>query len=137
MYRNVDSARPRSILAMAVFIVLAATAVHDGGSAVAQNETDATAVESSATSTDTAPDQPGHLPFTTWDEGPEAIPFDSLSAAEKDGVMEQANRSETNAGYGVAQAWSAYSHEMASTAATETARRLAGLTGTDDIGVAP
>ena len=51
--------------------------------------------------------------------------------------MEQAQRSETNSGYDVAQRWSAYSHEMAATAAAETARRLAGLTGTDDIGVAP
>lgn len=51
--------------------------------------------------------------------------------------MEQAARSETNSGYEVGQKWSAYSHEMAALAAAETARRLSGLTGTDDIGVAP
>lgn len=83
------------------------------------------------------PTPPGHLPFTQWDDGPEAIPFDSLSPAEQAAVMEQAERSETNSGYEVSQAWSLYSHEMAAQAAAETARRLAGLTGTDDIGVAP
>lgn len=140
MHRNRDSARPRSILASAVFVLLAATALDESGSAVAQDEPNTTTSESSASppgAEPTVPDQPGHLPFTTWDDGPEAIPFDSLSAAEKDGVMEQASRSETNAGYDVAQAWSAYSHEMADLASVETSRRLAGLTGTDDIGVAP
>jgi hypothetical protein len=81
--------------------------------------------------------QPAHAPFTIWAEGSEAIPFDSLAAAEQDAVMAQAERSEANSGYDVAQKWSALSHDMATMAATETARRLAGLTGTDDIGVEP
>lgn len=140
MQRNRDSARARSILATAAFVFLAATVLNDSGNAVAQDERPTTTSEASVSQSGAespVPDQPRHLPFTSWDDGPEAIPFDSLPAAEQDGLMEQASRSETNAGYDVAQAWSAYSHDMADLAAAEKARRLAGLTGTDDIGVAP
>ena len=140
MLRNRDSARPRSILSAAAFIFLAATALHDSGSAVAQGDPGAPtsdASESSLGAEPAVPDEPGHLPFTTWDEGPEAIPFDSEPPAEQAGLMDQAERSETNSGYDVAQAWSAYSHERAQAAAVESARRLSGLTGTDDIGVTP
>ena len=140
MHRNRDSARPRSIFTTVVFVFFAATALHDSGSAVAQDDPGTATSDPSVSSLGaepTVPDEPGHVPFTIWDEGPEAIPFDALSAAEKDGVMEEASRSETNAGYDVSQAWSAYSHEMADRTAAETASRLAGLTGTDDIGVSP
>ena len=81
--------------------------------------------------------RPGHAPFTLWADGPDAIAFDSLSPSEQEGVMAQAERSESSAGYEVAQKWSGYSRDMAATAAIENARRLTGLSGTDDMGVAP
>ena len=124
-----------------LLVLLAAAAIDARHAARAQGDTAPTSdPDGSAEPTGgetPVPDVPGHLPFSTWDVGPEAIPFDSLSAAEQAAVMQQAERSETNAGYEVSQRWSVYSHEMAARAAAETARRLAGLTGTDDIGVAP
>lgn len=131
MKRKNTSVRVRSVLAKAGLILLLAAAVDGSGRAIAQDGVP------SGSNADPSDLPPPHQPFTLWDEGPEAIPFDSLTAAEQEAVMEQASRSETNAGYDVAQAWSRYSHEMADLAAAEKARRLAGLTGTDDIGVAP
>ncbi len=133
------SVRVGSTLAkLGVAALLAAAAFDGSGRAIAQDtSTSPTSDSGGSTAVEEAPELPGHQPFTTWDEGADAIPFESMSAAEQDGVMHQAELSETNCGYDVAQKWSVYSHEMAELAAAETARRLAGLTGTDDIGVAP
>lgn len=126
-----------TFLKLGILTLLAAAAFDGSGRAIAQDtSTSPTSDPAASTPTDEAPELPGHQPFTTWDEA-DAIPFASLSAAEQDGVMRQAELSETNCGYDVAQKWSAYSHEMADLTAAETAGRLAGLSGTDDIGVAP
>jgi hypothetical protein len=126
---------------LGVLLLLAAAAFAGWPAALAQDESHTLASEPDQVSEpgdeSPVPEPPGHLPFTPWDDGPEAIPFDSLPAAEQAAVMEQAERSETNSGYEVSQKWSLYSHEMAAQAAAETARRLAGLVGTDDIGVTP
>jgi hypothetical protein len=126
-----------TVLKVGLLLLLAAAAFDGAHRAAAQDDPTATESASPPDPEPTVPDPPGHVPFMTWEDGPGVIPFESLSSSEQEGVMEQARRSETNAGYDVAQAWSAYSHEMADTAAAETARRLAGLTGTDDLGVAP
>ncbi len=126
---------------VAVLLLLAAAAFDGWPAARAQDDSQAATSEPGEPSDPgdqtPVPLPPGHLPFTPWDDGPEAIPFDALSAAEQAAVMEQAERSETNSGYEVSQKWSLYSHDMAAQVAAETARRLAGLTGTDDVGVAP
>lgn len=137
MQRHAASSVGSVVFKVSLWFLLTAAALNDPGNAVAQDGTTGGDETSQLDAEAPVPDPPGHLPFSSWDEGAEAISFDSLSAAEQDAVMEQAQRSETNSGYDVAQRWSAYSHEMAATAAAETARRLAGLTGTDDIGVAP
>ncbi len=130
-----------TFIKLSLLLLLAASAFDASGLAIAQDgSTPATSEappDSTAAPDTPVPDPPGHLPFTAWDEAPDPIPFDSLPPAEQQGVMHQAELSETNAGFDVAQKWSGYSHEMAELAAAETARRLAGLTGTDDIGVSP
>lgn len=136
MKRHRSARGYRSILWKAALFVFIGAAAIDLR-ALAQDESSGSGDTSELDADAPVPDLPGHLPFTTWDDGPDAIPFDSLAPAEQDAVMAQAELSETNCGYDVAQKWSAYSHEMADLAAAETARRLAGLTGTDDIGVAP
>lgn len=140
MHRNRDSARPRSIIGTAALIIVAATGLHDSGSAVAQDDPNTTTSECAISPLDaepSLPDQPGHRPFSTWDEGPAVIPFESQAPAEQAALMKQAERFETQSGYGVAENWSAYSHERSHAAVVEAARRLSGLTGTDDIGVTP
>jgi len=120
---------------LCILMLLAAVAFDGSSRAIAQDTSTAPTSEPAETAGAVeAPELPGHQPFTTWDVG-QGIPFEAMSAAEQDGVMRQAELAETNCGYDVAQKWSVYSHEMAELAAAETARRLAGLTGTDDIGV--
>lgn len=136
MQRHATSSVGSILFKASLLLLLAAAALNGPSDAVAQDGTTGADETSQLDAEAPVPDPPAHLPFTSWDDS-DAIPFDSLPAAEQGAVMEQAQRSETNAGYEVAQQWSAYSREMAATAAAESARRIAGLTGTDDIGVAP
>jgi len=111
---------------LGLLLLLATAAVDGGGLAVAQDETPA--------------DEPiireEHVPFTPWPDQPGAIAFETLPAGEQDAVMQQAEWAETNA-HEIAQAWSGYTHRAAATAEVERAARLAGLSGTEDIGVSP
>ena len=77
-----------------------------------------------------------HVPFTPWSDEPGAIPFEALPLAEQDAVMRQAEWAETNA-YEITQAWSGYTHRAAAAADAQRAAHLAGLSGTEEIGVAP
>jgi hypothetical protein len=126
MHRNRDSARSMSILARAVLVILLAfAAFDDSGTAVAQDASPA------PEDTDSRPPRAYFHLFT--DGVLDEISFEQLSAADQEGIMLMAER--TDYGADVHGAWSAVAHQAVSDAAAQRAAYAAGINGLDEAGV--
>ena len=122
MERKRDFVRPGSILAKAALIILMVAT----GSAVAQ----VTPGSESEVTDSPAPRAYFHL-FT--DGAADEIPFDDMSAADQEGMMLMAER--TDYGAEVHGAWSAVTHQAVADADAQRAAYAAGVNGLADVGV--